>query len=182
MVVGEDQSARFRDLYVRFYEPVHSFLRRRADEETARDVAANTFLVAWRRLDAVPQVEPLPWLIRTARLTLANEIRRDNRRKAYARRAQADVRYDAQVTADLADSVAETERIRLALLDLPSADAEILRLTAWEDLDTRQVAMVLGCTVAAAKVRLHRARRKLAVLLDDPTSPRSTSIPHEVRS
>ena len=170
-VVQSAESARFRDLYVRCYGSVLNFTRRRTDEQTALDVTAETFLIAWRRLDAVPVEDPLPWLYRTARLTLANEVRRGRRHEAFVRRAETEARGRELPTADHADAVAETERVRLALATLSTADAEILRLTSWEDLDTRQVAAVLGCSVAAAKVRVFRARRKLAAALDDDSAP-----------
>jgi hypothetical protein len=40
-------------------------------------------------------------------------------------------------------------------------------LVAWEGLSTAETAVVLGCSRAAAKVRLHRARRKLRRKLDE---------------
>ncbi len=43
---------------------------------------------------------------------------------------------------------------------------ELLRLCAWEGLDGAELAAVLGCTPAAARVRLHRAKRRAAPLLE----------------
>ena len=42
----------------------------------------------------------------------------------------------------------------------------MLRLVAWDGLDVREAAQVLGCSQGAFRVRLHRARRKLARRLD----------------
>ena len=44
---------------------------------------------------------------------------------------------------------------------LPATDAEVLRLWAWEQLDPHEIALVLGIGPGAARVRLHRARRRL---------------------
>ncbi|MGI8696818.1 MAG: RNA polymerase sigma factor, partial [Mycobacteriales bacterium] len=44
----------FTSLYERHYDDVLRYARRRVDEQTARDVAAETFLVAWRRPRQVP--------------------------------------------------------------------------------------------------------------------------------
>ena len=41
-------------------------LRRLDDRRAADDVAAETFAVAWRRVDSIPP-EPLPWLLGVAR-------------------------------------------------------------------------------------------------------------------
>ena len=38
-------------------------------------------------------------------------------------------------------------------------------LSEWEDLSAKEIAQVLGCSVSAASVRLHRARRRIKVLL-----------------
>ena len=48
---------------------------------------------------------------------------------------------------------------------LSPRDQEVLQLIAWEDLDITDAAKVLGCSNTACKVRLHRARRRLALML-----------------
>jgi RNA polymerase sigma-70 factor (ECF subfamily) len=79
---------------------------------------------------------------------------------------------------DPADAVAQNDRVRQALHLLGDADRDILLLTVWDDLDAASVAQVLGCSRAAVRVRLHRARRRLAALLDpdSPCSPQSHGI------
>ena len=52
--------------------------------------------------------------------------------------------------------------VRRTLAQLPARDAEVLRLDAWEQLTGEELAYVLGCSTAAARVRLHRARRRFA--------------------
>jgi RNA polymerase sigma-70 factor (ECF subfamily) len=54
------------------------------------------------------------------------------------------------------------QRVREALACLDAGDQEILRLVAWDGLAPAQAGMVLGCRLGAARVRLHRARRRLA--------------------
>jgi RNA polymerase sigma-70 factor (ECF subfamily) len=56
-------------------------------------------------------------------------------------------------------------RERQARLGLGEADRELLRLVAWEGLGHEQIAAVLGCTRATARVRLHRARKRFAARL-----------------
>ena len=38
----------------------------------------------------------------------------------------------------------------------------MLSLVGWEGLDAKQIGAVLGCSANAARIRLHRARRRLA--------------------
>ena len=58
-----------------------------------------------------------------------------------------------------------------ALARLRPAEQELLRLWAWEDLAPADIALVLGTTTNAVNIRLHRARRRLAELLDDGRKP-----------
>jgi RNA polymerase sigma-70 factor, ECF subfamily len=56
---GDDRDARFTALYGRYYGDVLRYAARRAGPETGAEVAAETFLTARRRLDAVPARQPL---------------------------------------------------------------------------------------------------------------------------
>jgi RNA polymerase sigma-70 factor (ECF subfamily) len=50
---------------------------------------------------------------------------------------------------------------------LSAADAELMRLWAWEELGPAEIAQVVGMSANAVSIRLHRARRKLKSLLDE---------------
>jgi DNA-directed RNA polymerase specialized sigma24 family protein len=65
---------RFEGLFRQNYAAVRAYALRRAPHDVAQDVAAETFLVAWRRLDDVPD-DALPWLYGVARRVLANQRR-----------------------------------------------------------------------------------------------------------
>src|SRR5918997_1497412 len=80
--------ARFERLYDAHYAAVLAYALRRSGRTIAHDVAAETFLVAWRRLEVVP-VDAAPWLYGVARRVLANERRAENRRAALAERMRA---------------------------------------------------------------------------------------------
>jgi RNA polymerase sigma-70 factor (ECF subfamily) len=49
---------------------------------------------------------------------------------------------------------------------LSEPEREVLRLIAWDGLSTGDAARVYGCSAGAFRVRLHRARRKLAKQLE----------------
>ena len=55
---------------------------------------------------------------------------------------------------------------------LPEQDRELLSLVAWEELDTAQLATVLGISRNAVRIRLHRARKRFAKLLTAPLANR----------
>ncbi|GAA4850459.1 sigma-70 family RNA polymerase sigma factor [Saccharopolyspora rosea] len=147
---------RFERVYQAHHRSVLGYLLRRTDEQTAEDVLSETFLVAWRRLGRVPADDPLPWLLGVARRALANQrratARQDALRERVAAHAAAVVEHDAVRTAVVVE----------AMRALGERDREILALHAWEDLPAERIAEVLGCTRAAARLRLHRARKRLA--------------------
>jgi RNA polymerase sigma factor (sigma-70 family) len=155
-----DDSARFRELFEAAFGAVRRYVHHRGvTGGAADDVVAETFLVAWRRLDDVPQDDPLPWLLAVARNVWLNQRRADRRRQAFVRRLPPPALVPPP--AEPADP-SDTTAVRAALAWLGEGDREILRLVAWDELTSAQVAEVLGCTAGAARVRLHRARQRLA--------------------
>jgi RNA polymerase sigma-70 factor (ECF subfamily) len=141
------------------YPEVRAYALRRAPHEAAQDAVSETFLVAWRRLDDVPD-DALPWLFGVARRTLANQRRSAGRGQALEQRL-ASASAVAGPT-DPADKVGDTELVRLALARLSENDREALTLVAWHGLTGPRAAAAAGCSRAAFAVRLHRARARLA--------------------
>jgi RNA polymerase sigma-70 factor (ECF subfamily) len=160
----------FRDSY----PLVRAYALRRAAPDAAQDAVAETFLVAWRRLDDVSE-DPLPWLYGTARRVLANQRRSAARGVALEQRLSGATAAD--VPPDLGDSVADAELVRLALGGLSDRSREALMLVAWEGLDGARAARAAGCSKAAFAVRLHRARAQLADALAslEGSSPAASS-------
>ena len=129
-----------------------------------------TFLVAWRRLEELPS-DPLPWLIGVARRVLADQRRSNARRLALSDRVEASTLPDWGLSDSVANSIVLRESIRTALAQLPSRDRDVVILAAWHGLGTEQLAVALGCSKSVASLRLHRARRRFAAILqaqDDP--------------
>ena len=86
----------FTALFRRHYPRVLAFVSRRTDQARAHDVVAETFATAWRHFARLP-AEPLPWLYRVARNSLANEERAARRQSRLAERiARRGVRGDAR--------------------------------------------------------------------------------------
>ena len=133
------------------------YARRRVDPDDVEDVLAETFVVAWRRLDDVPPF-PLPWLLGVARGTAANLRRSRTRRQALRARAADDARSGSAHDPDL-------EPVMAALETLPPADRELLTLLAWDGLTRGEAAESLGCSRGALAVRLHRARKRLTAAM-----------------
>jgi RNA polymerase sigma-70 factor (ECF subfamily) len=156
-VTASADRARLEALYAAHAAAVHAYARRRTDAAAADDAVAETFLVAWRRLDRVPAGDPLPWLFATARHVLANQRRGDARRAALSARLHAEPA-PPQPAGGVSD---EGARLLRALATLSATDREALLLIAWEGLEPARAAAALGCTRATFNVRLHRARKRL---------------------
>jgi len=163
---------RFRALFTTHHDAVLRFARRRTSPAHADDIAAETFLVAWRRLDAVPTRagEVLPWLYAVARHCLLNAERSDRRQEALAVRI-SDALSEPGVRADLGDSVADRTDLAAAWRRLSATEQEVLALALWEDLPSPQAARVLGISATAYRLRLSRARRTLRGLLEPSQTP-----------
>jgi RNA polymerase sigma-70 factor (ECF subfamily) len=153
-----DRTTRFEDLFDRHAGRVFGYAARRSSPEVANEVVAETFLVAWRKLDAVPE-EALPWLLNVAGKVLANRRRTEDRRSALLLRRGSSL--VGRPGPDPADAVSTRLLVEEALGRLPPAEREAVTLVAWDGLDVAEAAIVAGCSRATFAVRLHRARRKL---------------------
>lgn len=164
MESDQTRTERFDRLFAAHFDDVRAYAWRR-DPATADDVAAETFLVAWRRLDDVP-ADSLPWLIGVVRNVRLN-VRRGERR-----RAALDARLaGAAEPVPIEHGPSLPGHVGAALAELSVRDREVVLLAAWEGLDTAGIARALGCSRANASLRLFRARKRLAALLgDDPAS------------
>jgi RNA polymerase sigma factor (sigma-70 family) len=151
--------ARFRAVFDANYHHVLGYaLRRTGSKEDAEDVVAETFLTTWRRLDRLPEGAGVrPWLYGVARRALANQRRGDVRRARLTGRLRA-----SEGVTPRANAEGEVAAVAAAFARLSEDDREVLALVAWEELDAGEVATVLGCSRNAARIRLHRARRRLA--------------------
>jgi RNA polymerase sigma-70 factor (ECF subfamily) len=154
--------ARFETLYEQCYGRVLAYALRRAAPEVAHDVVGDTFLVAWRRIDSVPE-DALPWLLGVARKTLANHRRSARRQDALVGELRAEEATALRESPQFEPG--ELEAVALALERLSDVDRELLRLTVWDDLSVKDAAVVVGMSEVACRVRLHRARRRLAAEL-----------------
>jgi RNA polymerase sigma-70 factor (ECF subfamily) len=159
--VADLERNRFECCFRAHYADVLAFaIRRLGDRAAAEDAASEVFAVAWRRRERVPD-PPLPWLYAVALRVISNQYRSTKRRR------ELDLRLirEAGAGASAEDSIDSRDRLAAfaaAFAELSEPEREILRLVAWEGLSTRDGARAFGCSPGAFRVRLHRARRKLA--------------------
>jgi RNA polymerase sigma factor (sigma-70 family) len=164
-----DRRGAFEELFAAHYWAVRGYVLRRAPSAAAEDVVAETFLVAWRRVDTIGE-DPLPWLLGVARRILANQQRGERRRGALTDRLQGLLPGQAP---DWEPPAAMSDELTVAMVRLSPQEREALLLVAWEGLDGARAARAAGCSPVAFRARLHRARRRVAAALADSELARS---------
>lgn len=120
--------------------------------------------------DDVP-TPALPWLLGVARNVLRDNFRAQARHQSFTAELRA---WTEPAEGDIAEHVAERLSVLRALAGLGEDDREVLMLVAWQGLTPRDAARVVGCSAAALRVRLHRARKRLAQAVDEGPSARRT--------
>ena len=178
---GTEQEQRFRLMYLSHFQSIYRYSARRVGVgHEASDVVADVFTVAWRRIDDAPlPPEELLWLYGVARRVVSEYRRTETRRGRLTERLRS-----VQITAPSNSLPDETAQDRLieAMGTLRPDDGEALRLVLWEELSHTEAAQVLGCTVNAVAIRVHRAKARLRealqieVPVDLPAIPLSRPI------
>ena len=164
---------RFREMYQTHQRHVMAYFLRRTDATAARDGAAETFLVAWRRIDDVPEGDrTLPWLYGVSRRVLANQRRSRDRQLALGRRLNHAAPAENPSPEVVVLRRAEDKEMLDAVARLRPEDQEVIRLAVWEELPHAQVGEVIGTSAHAITQRLHRITKQLARDLQGPHAGR----------
>jgi RNA polymerase sigma-70 factor, ECF subfamily len=184
----DQQECRFRLLYEEHYRSIQAYaVRRIGPGDDVADVAAEVFTIAWRRLARIPDppADRL-WLYGVARRVVAGKIRSARRFRQLTARLQACYRDDrnpgasdlesadgldqalahgAMADGAIADSAGRDgtvrDRLAAAIARLRPAEREALTLVLWDELSHAEAAEVLGCSVNAVAIRVHRAKARL---------------------
>jgi RNA polymerase sigma-70 factor (ECF subfamily) len=173
--IGSDPDA-LEAFYREHVEAVQRFVARRVgDRERAADLTAEVFVAAIESACNYRGGSPAGWLFGVARIVVAQDRRRQGRERQatgelVGRRLldEDDVaRMDERI-----DAGAQARRLYGAIDRLPESERAVLELVALDELSVSEAATVLGIRPIAARVRLHRARRRLGDTLaaapDDP--------------
>jgi RNA polymerase sigma-70 factor, ECF subfamily len=156
------RARQFEEIFSACYPQVLRYaIRRTTERAAAEEAVSETFIVAWRRLDVVPD-KPLPWLLGVARKVLANQRRSEERRTPEGTAVSLERVADAELGPGFAEVMADREAFAAAFAALDPREREVLSLVFWDGLAPREVATVLGVTSASVYMRLHRARRRLS--------------------
>jgi RNA polymerase sigma-70 factor, ECF subfamily len=162
----------FDELVRRTYVDTYTLaLRLTAHEEDARDVVQESYLRAWKGLPNFRgDAQFTTWMYRITANTAYTVVKRRRRHRAESLDAMLDdpieLRPGAQPE-DAAESAALLERLSAGLDELPPKLRVLVVLKDIYGLSHEEIAEELGISVAAAKVRLHRGRKRLRDVLYD---------------
>lgn len=166
---------RFAEIFHRYFEEVHRYVARRLGADVADDIAAETFLAAFRRRERFDPARGAvrPWLYGIA-TNLVGQHRRGERRfyRALARTPadQVVTGHEDRVAAEVSAGGVRRD-LAEALAGLSAGDRDVLLLVALADFTYEEVAEALDLKYGTVASRLNRARKKLRAALGgvDPT-------------
>ncbi len=156
------RSITFHDLYSRYAGDVYRFAHwLTGNPDDAQDITSETFVRAW----TAPE-EPRMDSVKAYLFAIARNLHRKQWRRT-SRLQELDEEMSApETTPDAAvEQKDEFQRMLAALQTLPEIDRTVLLLRAEEELSYEDISAATGLSVTAAKVRVFRARAKLAALL-----------------
>jgi len=170
-LIGSDPEL-FEAFYREHLEDVQRFVARRVgDRERAADLTAEIFLAAiesahrYRARKGVPRA----WLFGIARVLVASERRQRGREVAGRSRLVGSSLLDDGDAAEMdarIDAGAQSRRLYEAMDRLSEGERAVLELVALDELTLAEAAAAAGVRPVTARVRLHRARRKLRAELE----------------
>lgn len=162
MTQPPDGRTRLVRLYHEHRDAVVAYCMRRAPREDAMDAVAETFAVAWRRIEDIPSGDAeRSWLYAVAYRVLSNQRRGNTRR---GRLEDKLTTVATSVGVDPADQLVRSEEDQLvidAMGALRPDDRELLQLVTWEEHPRDQVAAMFGISRSTLDQRIHRATKRL---------------------
>jgi RNA polymerase sigma-70 factor (ECF subfamily) len=135
--------------------------------DAALDVHQEVFLTLWKRRRKF--TAPVNWNAYLYRTTVRKALEYAQKQR---KEKALDIEYEKHLSAgdcpaDKAQAAELLGRLRKALRKLPHQQAQVFILARLEGLDYPQIAQIVGCSEATARVHLHRALRHLAHLMRD---------------
>lgn len=156
---------KFEALYAAHVKDLLSYaLRRSASTHDAVETLSEAMLVAWRRIDDVPEgIEARLWLFGVMRNVMNNSRRSSRRQKRLIEKVSSLLEADVHEETRSRDT--RTSNVHEALKQLRPIEAEVIRLSIWEELTSSQISTLLQIPPETVRTHLHRGRLKLRGLL-----------------
>jgi RNA polymerase sigma factor (sigma-70 family) len=160
---------RFAEIFHRYFAEIHGYVARRLGADLADDIAAETFLAAFRKREKFDPARGSvrPWLYGMATNPVGSHQRAQTRYFAALARTPSlgAVEDHGELVADQLLASSHRPALAAARAELQATDREVLLLIALADFSYREVAEALGIPEGTVASRLNRARTKLRAAL-----------------
>lgn len=169
MIGNLDRDAVFR----RIYDETFGILLRVAlkivlDQDVAEEMCHDAYIKVYPRLEQFPDTDQVKyWLIRVVKNQALNHAKRKTRERRAYEKVLMESRKHTESAEQAYLKVHDSEAVQQALLRLPDAMRTILVMKEYADLSYREIGASLGISEANVKVRMFRARQKLAAVMED---------------
>jgi RNA polymerase sigma-70 factor (ECF subfamily) len=159
----------FEDLYQNFSGDVYYFsLWMTGDHQEAQDITSETFVRAWARKGTIRTETLKAYLFTIARNINLKKQRREKRQKAFTGLFQDPNPGPEQIT-ETQDRISSVGKY---LLTIPEIDRAAFILRVQHELPYAEIARMLGLSLASAKVKVHRVRKKILVAFLEKEVPK----------
>jgi RNA polymerase sigma-70 factor (ECF subfamily) len=152
----------FQTIFRDYLSPISKYLARRVEPESIEDLASDIFAIAWQKRDYIPSGSELAWLYKTARFVVSNH----RRKKQVATRFLSTLLPPA--AAPSAENLALAEMgLANSWAALNEKERELLSLSVYEGLTSKEIAKVLDTTENSVNIRLSRVKQKFLQVLKE---------------
>jgi len=176
----ERQILKFQDVYNEFHNKIHRYLQRMLGNDEADDATQEVFIKVDKGLKEFQgRSELSTWIYRIATHTALDKLRRRTNRESRKKISlhegtDQSQGADSSICAEDTSLSAEREAIRGEMNEcirefvdrLPESYRTVVILSELKELKDQEIAGILGISLEAAKIRLHRARTRLKAMLE----------------
>lgn len=163
--LADDRTERFGVLFREFTPLVRGFVRTMVDASDVEPVVQATFETAWAKMEAIPLLSQRAWLFGVARNHVRNHVRAERRRALLVDAIGALRPVEQSGLFPGGVDPVEVAPLLAALQELTPDERELVQLVAWHEMEPSEIAVVLDISANNARVRIHRARKRLETLI-----------------
>lgn len=178
--VLEGETAAFEELVNRYKDMAFSIARRVCNSaEDAEEVAQDAFMKAYQALDKFKQESKFStWLYRIVTNTAISSTRKKKIAMASLDETMIENFSEDEIQENLNQLGSEEQSrfVKEAMQQLQPKDALLINMFYTDELSIEEVSEVTGLSQANVKVKLHRIRKKLYVLLNDTYKKQNLSV------
>lgn len=150
------------DLFVRHHKELYTFYYRQSqDDSLSKDLVQNLFERIIMNRSKYDEKYPFkPWLFKLA-WNEQNDFYRKRKLTLPGNEHMAIILTQSEEQPSNDNNEERQQRLKVAMRQLSQAQQELIQLTQFQGLKYAEVADILGCSLSAIKVRMHRTMKTL---------------------